>query len=238
MIKGTNYVTIQGWMITELGLKGNELIIYAVIYGFSQVEGQAYKGSRQYLAEWTNSTKQGVDRALKALVDKGLLSKIDTHINGVKFCSYQPTKLSGGSQQSCPGGSQQSCPNNYNKDNNTDNKERKKEGSFDSIIEAYTKDKEIADLLRDWLRNRKAKRAAMTDSAIQKNIDKLDRFAAESKMTVKAYLDEVVRRGWAAFFPINQPQFPPLPKGKPARGTPIITGEEYERQSQETPMPF
>ena len=31
-----NYVAIQGWMITDLNLKGNDLLIYAVIYGFSQ----------------------------------------------------------------------------------------------------------------------------------------------------------------------------------------------------------
>ena len=37
MVEKENYVVVQGWMITELGLKGNELLIYAVIHGFSQV---------------------------------------------------------------------------------------------------------------------------------------------------------------------------------------------------------
>ena len=36
MVKNENYLVIQGWMITELKLKGNELLIYAIIYGFSQ----------------------------------------------------------------------------------------------------------------------------------------------------------------------------------------------------------
>lgn len=36
VIRDSNYVVIQGWMITRLGLKGNELMIYAVIYGFTQ----------------------------------------------------------------------------------------------------------------------------------------------------------------------------------------------------------
>ena len=35
-----NYITVQGWMVTDLNLKGNELLIYACIYGFSQAENQ------------------------------------------------------------------------------------------------------------------------------------------------------------------------------------------------------
>ena len=33
-----NYINIQGWMRTDLDLKGNELLVYAIIYGFSQTE--------------------------------------------------------------------------------------------------------------------------------------------------------------------------------------------------------
>ena len=35
-----NYIVIQSWMVSELGLKGNQLIIYALVYGFSQAEEQ------------------------------------------------------------------------------------------------------------------------------------------------------------------------------------------------------
>ena len=69
MIQGKNFVTIQGWMRTELNLKGNELIVYAVIYGFSQTEEQWYTGSLQYLADWCGATKQGVLKNLKSLTD-------------------------------------------------------------------------------------------------------------------------------------------------------------------------
>lgn len=82
-------------------------------------------------------------------------------------------------------------------------KERK---SFDSIIAAYTTDAEITELLQEWLKVRKAKRAAMTDRAIQMNIDKLDKLAYESRMSVVEYLSEVIRRGWAAFYAIKNTQ--------------------------------
>ena len=36
MLPPDAFVTIQSFMRSELGLKGNELIAYALIYGFSQ----------------------------------------------------------------------------------------------------------------------------------------------------------------------------------------------------------
>lgn len=88
-IKNENYIVIQGWMVNELQLKGNELMIYALIYGFSQAEDQWYNGSLLYLANWTNSTKQGVMKALKSLLSKDLIEKKEKYINNVKFCSYR-----------------------------------------------------------------------------------------------------------------------------------------------------
>ena len=38
-IKKESFFTIQAFMVNELKLKGNELLIYAIIFGFSQIEG-------------------------------------------------------------------------------------------------------------------------------------------------------------------------------------------------------
>ena len=87
-VKNENFIAIQGWMVSELGLKGNSLLIYAIIYGFSQAEGQVFSGSLQYLADWTNSTRQGALRILKNLIEAGLIIKKEKIVNGVKFCEY------------------------------------------------------------------------------------------------------------------------------------------------------
>ena len=117
MLKNENFIVIQGFMINELGLKGNELIIYAIIYGFSQDGENKYTGSLNYLANWTNSTKQGVLKSLKSLLDKGYIIKEEKYINGVKFCEYYTTKFNGGIKQSLTGGIKQSLPNNIDNNN-------------------------------------------------------------------------------------------------------------------------
>lgn len=83
-----NYIVIQGWMRTELNLKGNDLLVYAIIYGFSQIENQKFTGSLQYLADWCGATKQGIQKNLKNLLELGLIEKSEKEINGVKFCEY------------------------------------------------------------------------------------------------------------------------------------------------------
>lgn len=87
-VYNSNYITVQGWMVNDLHLKGTELLVYATIFGFSQTEGQRYTGSLQYLAEWCGATKRSVQTALKSLTEKGYIHKEDKYINDVHFVEY------------------------------------------------------------------------------------------------------------------------------------------------------
>jgi CRISPR/Cas system CMR subunit Cmr4 (Cas7 group RAMP superfamily) len=148
-IKNENYLLIQGWMVNELHLKGNELLIYAIIYGFSQTENQEFTGSLQYLADWTQSTKQGVIKAIKKLLSKNLISKKETVINNIKFCKYSVNTIKQsltGIKQSLTDGIKLSLPNNkdlYNKEDNKDKKSQKTK-----LSENFTPSKETVDKLK------------------------------------------------------------------------------------------
>lgn len=155
-VKNENFVTIQGWMVNDLGLKGNDLIVYAIIYGFSQIDDQYFKGSLQYLADWTSSTKQGVQKNLKNLIDKGIVEKKETYINGVKFCEYKScmvcNSVAQGMQHSCIGGMQLSCTNNIdidNIDNNIDLSIKKNIKKKDSDIDYTNKEQnsQVAEIV-------------------------------------------------------------------------------------------
>ncbi len=155
-VKEENFISIQGWMVSRFGLKGNELIIYAIIYGFSQEENSSFTGSRQYLADWTNSTKSGVQKNLNSLVEKGLLNKVEKLSNGVKFCEYKAVTEVTPSKQSClppvnkvVRGSQQSCPNNieYNIKDNIDSNLSDSQKKF--IEELQTFKSELSMMIRE-----------------------------------------------------------------------------------------
>ena len=76
-------------MVNDLKLKGNELLVYSIIYGFSQDGNNLFNWSLQYLSEWTNSTKQGVLKNLQSLVKKWFIEKKEIINNWVKFCEYK-----------------------------------------------------------------------------------------------------------------------------------------------------
>lgn len=88
-IKFNNFINIQGWMVTELGLKGNQLVIFACIYGFSQDGENWFEGTRAYLAEWCSISQKHIGMNLKQLCDAGLLIKDERVINQVKLCRYK-----------------------------------------------------------------------------------------------------------------------------------------------------
>lgn len=75
--KNINFVGLQGWMVNELNLKNNNLIVYAIIYGFSKnQDGEGFfSGSREYLASWTSSSVRGIQKNLNQLVEEGLIIK-------------------------------------------------------------------------------------------------------------------------------------------------------------------
>lgn len=211
-----NYIVIQGWFLTDLKLKGNELIIYSCIYGFSQAENQAFTGSLQYLADWTNSTKQGVMKSLKSLVEKGYIEKTDKIFNGVKFCEYRATKFNGvlnnvdgGIKQSLTGGMQQSCNNNlsFNTSNNTisDKEERKKGSTYDDILNAVN-DPELKDLYIEYIKMRKMIKAPLTDRALKMLIAKVNELEPADVNRQKQLLETAIMNNWKSVYPLKDQQ--------------------------------
>lgn len=74
-VSSDNFVVIQGWMCNELNLKGNDLLVYALIHGFSQDGKSKYYGGRKYIANTFNISLPTVDKALQNLLDEDLIVK-------------------------------------------------------------------------------------------------------------------------------------------------------------------
>nr|UVN04811.1 MAG: replication initiator protein A [Bacteriophage sp.] len=87
-LNDNNFIAIQGWMRTKLNLKGYELIVYALIYGFSQDGNSKFSGTRRYIAEWCGCSMRTVDNTLASLLSKQLIIKHEKYVNGVRSCDY------------------------------------------------------------------------------------------------------------------------------------------------------
>ena len=124
MAKKLGYIHIEGWMREELDLKGNELLVYALIHGFSQEEQGCFFGSLDYISRMCGCTRPTAIETLKKLRERGLIHKREIVENNVKMCQY--TALQRGSKEILPpvknldrggkeillGGSKEILPNN------------------------------------------------------------------------------------------------------------------------------
>ena len=72
-MKDSNYINIAGWMGNQLKLKGNELICFAVIYGFSQDGESQFKGNLTFLSECMWATTPTTLLCLEKLLKKNYI---------------------------------------------------------------------------------------------------------------------------------------------------------------------
>ncbi len=72
------------------------------------------------------------------------------------------------------------------------------------VLDAYAgQDAKMRELLGEWMVVRRHKRASCTAEAVRLSLEKLAPLAAQSGMTVQAYLREAIARSWAAFYPLD-----------------------------------
>lgn len=176
-MKENTYITIQSWMITDLDLKGTELIVYATIYGFSQDGESRFKGSRQYLAEWCNGTTRSVQTALNSLVEKGLIQKFENTVNNVKLCEY--VAIFTPSEKISPPTGEKTSLNNIVKDNiekesisiNTNTTEIEDDISSKSYSKEELKEEFLGSVKKSNRRRNVVKRPTLFDKCLAE-IDK------------------------------------------------------------------
>lgn len=94
------YVVVQPWMIQDYKLKSNELLVYALIWGFSQDEQSFFYGSVSYIMGYFSLSKNTVLGILGGLENKGLLRKWSEPLNGRptnRYAALRPAECSSAS---------------------------------------------------------------------------------------------------------------------------------------------
>lgn len=89
------YVVVQPWMVTDYNLNGNKLLIYALIWGFSQDEQSCFYGSVSYIVEYFKLSKRAVLNLLAELEKDGLIRKWTEPVNGRPTNRYAALRPAG-----------------------------------------------------------------------------------------------------------------------------------------------
>lgn len=83
-----HFFCVHEWMMKDLGLRGNERDVFAVIYSFTESRG-VFTGGAQYLADRTGVARPSVCVTLKKLLQKDMLAKTERMEKGLKYCDYR-----------------------------------------------------------------------------------------------------------------------------------------------------
>lgn len=108
----------MGWhiVITEemraMGLSGNNLVVFALINGFSQNGQGCFYGSLAYVCETCGIAKRTAVYILQGLVERGFVTKTETYHNGVMSVAYQVSANYAQGVQKMHRGSAENAPNN------------------------------------------------------------------------------------------------------------------------------
>jgi DNA-binding MarR family transcriptional regulator len=227
-MQNDNYIVVFGWMCNELGLSGTELLVFALIYGFTQDGETWFQGNRRYIAETLNISRPTVDKALNSLIDKGLLYKDvrqmqDVTVNRYKV-SLQGIKifdrgcketLQGGVKKldrGCKESLHKNTIDNTNNDIANDNTTLKRKKKTAVTRDVYFPNDELLDkAFRDFVEMRiSIKKPFATDSAIQKQMDKVIKMSKGNNDEAIQILDQSTMNSWQGLYPVksgdSQPQ--------------------------------
>ena len=207
----------MGWYFTilqemrEMGLKGNELIVFAVINGFSQNGNGAFHGNLAALQEMCGiASRQTITDILKSLVDKGLINKTEVTLNGVKNISYSVCPKIGQGVQKMDTDVQKldkGCPKNghiYNNDINISPTEiiNNKGNRFD-FKKALMEIGVTEQVAEDWLKVRKEAKASNTETAFKGILREIEKTGLSADECIRVAAENSWR-GFKAEWLFNQ----------------------------------
>ena len=226
-MKENNYIVIQGWMRNELGLKGNELLAYALVHGFSQDGDSWFSGSAKYVADWLGIDRRNALEVLKRLTQKGLIIKQEKIVNGVKLADYKVCHIniigddetSLGGQETSLGGGDETSHHNNSLENSREKKE--KENDIAEAIDSYTDNEQLRAAILEFVEYRRNSRNKMSILAVRKLLNTLKGFTVEEQIEA---INVSIMSNWTGVFPRHR-NGQPAPKGV---GKVAHKSEEYD----------
>ena len=229
-LNSNNYVVIQGWMCNELGLKGNELLIFALIYGFSQDGDTRFYGSRSYMANTFNISLPTVDKAIDNLEEKNLIevTLVDDARTGrhneyrvnqkqINYLMGVVKKLYVGSKETLHNNTSNNINNNksISKDIDTDfefgtkKSQSKKPTLYDkcvSLINEFTDDSILRDLLiaslKLFLENSRESGAHFYTNHFKGKLNDLKKLS-EDNYEQRKIVQLTLDKGWNGFYSVK-----------------------------------
>lgn len=219
------YVVVQPWMVTDYNLNGNKLLIYALIWGFSQDDQSCFYGSVSYIVDYFKLSKRAVLNLLGELEKDGLIRKWSETVNGRptnRYAALRPAECSSASDgcKKCTSTGAESAPKKE-KEKANNNKPRagaREEPDGLTVAEVFDEFSRggpsgLYDALMDFDQYRrelakKDKKKLWTPLVAKKICKSIKRLVEESGVQDRtgyaiAMLNQSIENGWTGVFAVK-----------------------------------
>ena len=208
------FIRIYDWMFDIL--KGNDLIVYALIYSLGEVTSQRYIAERTRLSVWS------VSRSIQNLEEKKLIVTDRHGVNNVttwrlaetakpllqkpqnQFCGKCKTELRKPQNRVA----ETAKPFLYNTNNNTNSKTNNNNHQVIAVILSSlpinSDDESLGKLyisIEGFIEHRKKLKKPMTDHALELNIKKAHQLSNGDVKGMTELFDLAVEKGWQGIYP-------------------------------------
>ena len=187
-------------------------LLYGEVTALCNEKGYCWARNK-YFADLYEVSDRTIRNWISQLIEYGYLKSEIKYVDGSKEIEYRLLYL----PESAPpisGGTEKNFRDNNTSINNTNmNKESKKESlppeirndnlrSFNCIIDAYTENEQLRKELKEHLKVRKNKKAALTNRAIELSLKKLDDLASNDSEKIQM-VQNAIMSGWTTFYPLK-----------------------------------
>ena len=195
-------------------------LLYGEVTALCNEKGYCWARNK-YFADLYEVSDRTIRNWISQLIEYGYLKSEIKYVDGSKEIEYRllylpesAPPISGGPEKNFRGGPEKNFRDNNTSINNTNmNKESKKESlppeirndnlrSFNCIIDAYTENEQLRKELKEHLKVRKNKKAALTNRAIELSLKKLDDLASNDAEKIQM-VQNAIMSGWTTFYPLK-----------------------------------
>lgn len=204
-------------------------LLYGEVTALCNEKGYCWARNK-YFADLYEVSDRTIRNWISQLIEYGYLKSEIKYVDGSKEIEYRllylpesappisggPEKnFRGGAEKNFRGGTEKNFRDNNTSINNTNiNKESKKENyppeirndnlrSFNCLIDAYTENEQLRKELKEHLKVRKNKKAALTNRAIELSLKKLDDLASNDAEKIQM-VQNAIMSGWTTFYPLKE----------------------------------
>lgn len=171
MVKNESSIHIYGWMLNDLNLSWNDLIVYATIFSFTNgTDDHCYHGSASYLGEWCWLQRRQIMNILKSLEERWLIIRKERNVNGVKFVDYFTgcANIAQGDMQNLHEGGYANIAHHNNRAVKKEKEDNINNGLFEEFWKLYPKKRKKSEARKKFMR--------IKDEEIEKIMSWLNRY--------------------------------------------------------------